>query len=44
MGREASFADNLEAMDEELACAMCWGLGTLQCVGLAWIFNQEAMR
>jgi hypothetical protein len=40
----SEIAQSLEAMDEELACAGCWALGTLQCVGLAWVFNQADFR
>jgi hypothetical protein len=34
----------LEDVDAPVACAGCWALGTAQCVGLAWVFNQSEFK
>jgi len=34
----------IEDVDAPVACAGCWTLGTAQCVGLAWVFNQPGFQ
>lgn len=38
------FAMGWERVDAPLGLALGWGIGTAQCVGLAWAFNQPSMR
>lgn len=38
------FAGGWEQIDGPLGLATGWTLGTAQCVGLAWVFNQEGFR
>ena len=40
----ATMVRGWEQVDAPLACAACWAMGTGQCVGLAWIFNQNGFR
>jgi hypothetical protein len=42
--REPGFAEGWERVDGPLGLAAGWGLGTAQCVGLAWVFNQDGFR
>jgi len=48
LGRGPTVGESLvagwEDVDAAVACGGCWALGTAQCLGLAWIFNQEGMR
>lgn len=44
LGREPTFIEGWEQVDGPLGLATGWGIGTLQCVGLAWVFNQEGFR
>jgi hypothetical protein len=42
--REPGFAEGWEEVDGPLGLAVGWGVGTAQCVGLAWVFNQKGFR
>ena len=46
--RPPSYGDQFvmgwERVDGPVGLGVGWGVGTLQCVGLAWVFNQEAFR
>lgn len=48
LNREPSYGDQFvrgwERIDGPVGLGVGWGLGTLQCVGLAWVFNQDAFR
>jgi hypothetical protein len=42
--QQSQFADVWDQIDGPLGLAVGWGVGTAQCVGLAWVFNQPAMK
>jgi hypothetical protein len=42
--QRSDFSDVWEQVDGPLGLAVGWGVGTAQCVGLAWVFNQPAMK
>ena len=35
------FVEAWEQIDGPVGLTLGWGIGTLQCVGLAWVFNQD---
>jgi len=48
MQREPTYGDQFvrgwEKADGPLGLLVGWGVGTAQCIGLAWVFNQEGFR
>lgn len=46
--REPSYGDQFvrgwEEVDGPVGLAVGWSVGTFQCIGLAWVFNQDGFR